>query len=234
MKKSALFTLLVSSWLIIGSVAAVDAQTYDVEVILNRMKCLKVVEAPFDSEEDIYGIIAMAAYKMVDAAGAEKKEGCCAFGLPCGAYHFEFVRRTSYLNLGQNESKLFNTSKKFSGLTLNQVNSLEFALGGFLKDNESLMPPIGTISYQECNECGIPQSGKGCFEPIAGIGSPTNAAFRLVKMSSYASQLSGMSVGSSKFIRVGSDNIMELNFYEGDTNSSHIQCQFNIKVTRKS
>ena len=81
-------------------------------------------------------------------------------------------------------------------------------MGGNLSDDDLI-----TVKYQNCNECGT--------------------TYRLVRMSDFSGQINTIAAGSSKLMKVGSDNILELNFYEGDSNSSHIQCQFNIKVTRK-
>jgi hypothetical protein len=92
----ALFTL--------GIVSASTAQLYDVEVKLVRIKCLKVVEAPFDTEEDIFGSTYIPAYRMKDANGRMRSVGCCFLGAVGQNYHFRFftnVGNTPY-KLGQN------------------------------------------------------------------------------------------------------------------------------------
>lgn len=201
----AMFTLFM-----LGMVSASSAQLYDVEVKLVRIKCLKVVEAPFDTEEDIFGSTYISAYRMKDANGRMQSVGCCFLGAGGQNYHFRFftnVGNTPY-KLGLNESRTFGTYYTFRGMTMTQLLSLEFGLGGNISDAE-LVP----VRYQNCNECGDD--------------------YRLVRMSDFKSQFETLAAGASKLMKVGSDNIMELNFYEGDANSSHIQLQFNIKVTRK-
>lgn len=197
-------------------VPAAVAQNYDVEVKLVRMKCLKVVEAPFDNEEDIHGGIFLPAYQMKDASGSVKKYGCCFLGAPDPNYIFTFFAQKDpkffpgekAIQLGLNESRTFNTYYTFRNITRDQLLSLEFGLGGRIYDED-----FRTVSYQNCNECGN--------------------TYRLIRMSDYGSQISTITAGTSKLMKIGSDNILELNFYEGDSNSSRIQCQFNIKVTRK-
>lgn len=198
-------------------VPAAMAQNYDVEVKLVRMKCLKVVEAPFDSEEDIHGGIHIPAYKIKDAGGVIRKYGCCYMGAPDANYVFRFFdlagpkvahATADPVRLGLNESRTFNTFYVFRNITKDQLLSLEFGLGGTIYDDDLI-----TVKYQNCNECGT--------------------TYRNVRMSDFTSQINTIAAGSSKLMKVGSDNILELNFYEGDSNSSHIQCQFTIKVIRK-
>lgn len=215
MKKHGFFWMVALACL--AFVPTVMAQNYDVEVKLVRIKCLKVVEAPFDNEEDIFGRIVLPAYRMKNANGVLKASGCdflnatdvefsfrfFALGNPKDRYHDDQPMR-----LGLNESRTFNTYYTFRNITKDQLNSLEFGLGGNLSDDDLI-----TVKYQNCNECGT--------------------TYRLVRMSDFSGQINTIAAGSSKLMKVGSDNILELNFYEGDSNSSHIQCQFNIKVTRK-
>lgn len=166
------------------------AQLYDLEIIFVKMKCLKVVEAPFDTEEDIYGRIGLWAYKFLDDSNKPKYFGCCIDSKGSGTVK-EYLNNSKYslIKLGLNESRTFNTSHIITNLTYKNLTTLDFKIGGSLYDDDLI-----TVSYQNCNECGDQSS-------------------RFVRMSAYKPQIDALTTAGSKYLKTGNDDIMELNYY---------------------
>lgn len=169
---------------------------YSVEVILEKIKCLKVVEAPLDTEEDLCGSI-----EVTDASESHLKT------------LFEF-RCVAPLRLGKNQGQNIGASYTFSALSEMKLKNLEFKIGGHMSDAELL-----EVKYKACTEC----TPNNVF---------TNFGYRRVRMSNYFSQVQNLSINASKYLTVGDDKYMELNWYEGDLNSSHVRAYFKIKVKR--
>jgi len=112
-----------------------------------------------------------------------------------------------------NQTKSFSDAWiRFNDIYKNQLLGLEFTLFGNICDDE---PMFEYVKYKNCNECG---TGEG----------------RKLSISDFKSQIDNIPIGTTTFLNIGSDQYLELNFFEGDRNSSHIKVLFKFKVTRKS
>lgn len=201
--------LLVALALLPASSTEADDSPFRVEVIFDRITVLKVVEAPFDTQEDLSGKIAIAGYRhpedTVNGRWYTRADYRGEFATLWHAGTDELVV------LGQNQSRSYGEIEAVrAGLTLRQVTNLEFDISAVLFDWE----PVGHIRYKPCSTCG----GSGV---------------RTMRLSNYAAQIESMAPGTSKFLRIGGDNTFQLDFFEGDNNSSHVRAVLKIKVTRR-
>jgi len=191
------------------------AQQYDVEITFQSIKCFKVVEAPFDTQEDLFGHIGILYLKMKNTSGTYVIKGEGIPGANDRQYYHTFFDREVDLpfRIGLNETKSFNTYKTISNITYDQLLSIELGLGGNLMDEE-LMNYATSIKYRKCQECGTTNN-------------------RLVRMSQYKNQIDGILTSNSLLLNLDRGKVLELNYFEGDANSSHIRFNFQIKVTKK-
>lgn len=206
-----------------------QAPVYDVEIIMRRIQCLKVVEGPFDDADDIYGQFLLGGYSYNRTSGGTVVKGCCIDGAPTdGKQEFVFFDRPRdqavSLKVGQVWS--IQKSRKIEGLDYAELMSLVFTLGARnLRDWEPML--IVTPTYAYCSNCTVNDSHL-LYQRM----------FRLVRMYAFKSQIDAMSNGTRDMV-VGSDNILELHYYQGDYDErepetkSHIMGEFTIRVTRR-
>ncbi len=220
----------------------VGSQTsvYDVEVIMRRIKCLKVVEGPFDDAEDIYGKFLLGGYSYNRSAGGTEVKGCCIDGASDRSEQvFVFfdrpVDRAISLKKGQVWS--VQTSHKIKGLDYSELMSLTLTLGArsvYDWENNGLE---FTRMYGYCSNCTVDDS----FQQNVSLRDryrPFRNMFRLVRMFGFKSQIDAMPAGT-RDLTVGSDTILELHYYEGShdlsdpDDKSHIMGEFTIRVTKR-
>jgi hypothetical protein len=222
--------LLLSIILVIAFASSASAQLYDVEVILDKILCKKAVEMWPDTQDDLFGEIRIESFVLNNASGVKKKYGPFD-GTPdfYNSYTASAITgnilwskpKENPLLLATGQSVRSGASYAFRDLTLTRALSIEFLIGGYLYDKE-----ITTIRYQPCTTCAFNFSSTG-----DGFGSANN--FRLMKLSSYKGQIETMATGTSKFLTIGTDQFFQLDFYETDPNSAHVQFFLKIKVTKK-
>lgn len=184
-------------------------QEYTVEVYMDRITVLKVVEGPLDTQEDLYGDITIRVVRWpADTIGKVTYAAPATMG--AGTLWRQDSRGRS-LMLGAGQSKSYGNFMVISGpgLTKTQVLNLEFGVSGVMKDWE----PLGSIEYKECDQCG--------------------GGMRMMRLTNYASQIEAIKPGGSRYLTIGSDTTFQLDWYEGDANSSHVRALMKIKVLRK-
>jgi len=183
-------------------------QEYTVQVYMDRITVLKVVEGPLDTQEDLHGDITIRVIRWPeDTIGRVRYPAPATLG--GGTLWSKDSGRS--LMLGQGQSSRFSNFLEISGpgLTKTQVLNLEFGVSGVMKDWE----PLGSINYKECDQCG--------------------GGMRMMRLTNYASQIEAIKPGGSRYLTIGSDTTFQLDWYEGDANSSHVRAQMKIKVLRK-
>lgn len=207
------------------------AQVYDVDIILDKILCKKAVEFFGDTYDDLAGSITIQSYVINDFNGVKKKYGFFA-GTPdfynsmstSSMVGNTLWSRGNYnpLKMATGQTESIMTVYTLNNLSLSRLLSFEFLIGGHLDDIE----PLILIGYQPCTTCTYN------FSPTrSGSGSKLN--YRLMKLSSYKSQIEMMATGTSKFLTIGTDQTFQLDFYESDTNSAHVQFILKIKVSKK-
>lgn len=224
-------SLLIACFVVFFSFTSASAQVYDVQVILNKIVCKKAVELWPDTQDDLTGKIDIVSYVAKNAAGVLKKNGNYK-GTP--AFYNELTAGSissnilwsktgeTALRLGTGQSVSSGAGFSFNNFSLTQLLSLEFLLGGYISDDE-----IIPVRYQPCTTCAF-----NFASGSSGFGSALN--YRLIKMSGYQAQLDGMANGTSKYLQFGDDQIMQLDYFESDQNSAHVQFLFKVKVTKKA
>jgi len=187
---------------------------YDVDIVFAGIKCLKVVEPPFDTQEDIYGVIVMSAIRFTSEYKGSQKELGRLFYPPFDnsdeIVTAFFSRKKDWpLQLGLNQMRQYSNKYTFENYTYDDMLALRFTLGGIIFDKD-----IIDAKYQNCVECGD--------------------TYRWVELRDFKSQIDALEYNTPKFLKIGSDEYLELNFFESDMNSSHIKVLFKIKITKKS
>jgi hypothetical protein len=184
-----------------------DNQQYHVDVYMSKITCVKAVEGIGDTQEDLYGNIVIKSLRYpADEIGGTKYDGKSA-GMSGALWN---QGASPSLVLGTGQSRSFSNFIRLTGLnalTKTQVLGLEFGVGGVMKDWE----PI-SITFKECDQCGGGQ--------------------RIMRLSSWASQIEGLARGGSRYLQIGSDDTFQLDWYEGDANSAHVRALMKIKITR--
>jgi hypothetical protein len=211
-------------------ISIAKAQSYDVQVILDKIVCKKAVELWPDTQDDLFGKIVIQSYVVKNSSGVLTKSGIYT-GTPDFYNSLSLIGslptvmwekpRTNPLKLATGQSVLSGASLSLTNLSLSQLLSFEFLVGGFV-DEENVID----IRYQPCTSCGF-----NFASGSSGVGQALN--YRLVKLYSYQTQIKAISKGTSKFLIIGDDQYFQLDFFEGDQNSAHVQFLFKIKVTNK-
>lgn len=144
----------------------------------------------------------------------------------CEFIMWEATREKSFL-LGENQSvypnRVFNLTF-MRDLPLESFGTLEFLIGGYLRDKEYVGPYATEIAYKDCSTCSYK-----CHHTSGDVDT-----YRRMSQADYSMQYASMQTGTSKFLKIGGDDTFQLDFFEGDNNSSHVQFFFKIKVTRKT
>ncbi len=207
------------------------SQVYDVQIILDKIVCRKAVELWPDTQDDLFGKIDIVSYVVNDKNGVRKKNGYFK-GTP--DFYNSITNNSISGNVLWNKSKEYplqmatgqtmtsGASFTVSNLNLSQILSFEFLVGGVVSDAE-----IRDVRYQPCTSCGF-----NFAEGTSLFGAALN--YRLLKMSNYKSQIEAIVSGTSKNLKMGDDNYFQLDFYETDQNSAHVQFFFKIKITNRS
>ncbi|MCX7041691.1 MAG: hypothetical protein NT117_03175 [Gammaproteobacteria bacterium] len=183
-------------------------QEYTVEVYMDRITVLKVVEGPLDTQEDLHGNITIRVIRWPeDTIGRVRYPAPATLG--GGTLWSKDSGRSLVLGAGQSKSYGNFMGISGPGLTKRQVLNLEFGVSGEMMDWE----PLGSINYKECDQCG--------------------AGMRMMRLTNYASQIEAIQPGGSRYLTIGSDTTFQLDWYEGDANSSHVRALMKIKVLRK-
>ena len=229
--KSKLICFVLMVWGISFSAISSFSQKFDVQITLDKIACKKAVELWPDTQDDLYGKIDIVSYVMNAATGAREKYGYYK-GTP--SFYNELTakslsgnilwtkREDSPLRLATGQTVTSGAGLTISNLTLSQVLSIEFLVGGVLHDDE-----VVNIRYQPCTSCGF-----NFAEGSSLLGSALN--YRIMKLSSYQSQIESITTGTSKFLKIGDDQYFQLDFFETDQNSAHVQFVFTLFVTKRS
>jgi hypothetical protein len=202
---------------------------YDVEVIMRRIKCLKVVEGPFDDADDIYGKFLLGGYSYNRSSGSTEVKGCCIDGASDRSeqvFVFFDRPRDRAISLKKGQVWSVQTSHKMQGLDYSELMSLNFTLGA---RNILDWEPMHTYTriYAYCSNCTVDDS----FLEYKNM-------FRLVRMFGFKSQIDAMPTGT-RDLMVGTDTILELHYYEGyhdvsdPESKAHIMGEFTIRVTKR-
>lgn len=216
--------------LFFSSVSDAKAQLYDVQVILDKIVCKKAVELWPDTQDDLFGKITILSYVVNNISGVKTKYGSYN-GSPDFYNSLPVTNmlprvmwekpRSNTLRLATGQSVLSGASFSLTNLYINQLLSFEFLVGGLVEEENAI-----DIRYQPCSSCGF-----NFASGSSGAGQALN--YRLVKLSSYETQIKAISRGTSKFLIIGDDQFFQLDFFEGDQNSAHVQFLFKIKVTHR-
>lgn len=223
-----------------------QAQTFDMELTMTGVMARKVVEAPFDYAEDISMLLWVPAYVMKDASGVlhrtfelkdftpdfynnlDRNTGSAEqpfFLYPIGDKN-KWLEMLQYipgpnpdarLELVKDQMVVPSPGYTFRkrNITLEQLASLELLVGGAMNDWEI----YGLYPYKACTLCQFTSSDK-------------NMAFRRLRLIDQYDQYANMAAGSSKFLTYGSDQTLQLDYFERDANSSHVVVYMKVKVTR--
>lgn len=168
---------------------AADSARYEIEVLLHRITVIKVVEAPGDTQEELFGRIDVSVGPRSDVLWNVPKE--------------------RPLELGQGQSRSFFESVRSAVISRVSVENTTIIASGLMNDSEL----FATIRYKPCSQCGL---GGG----------------REIRMRSLMDQIDAIPAGRSKFLRFGRDDTFQLDWFEGDANSSHVRALFKVRVTR--
>lgn len=202
------------------------AQKYTVRVTFLRITCLKVVEAPFDTKEDLYGYADIPIYVMKDQNGVLKRNGTIK---TTPDFYNNLTQFPSYVagkfgvvfpesgprELGKDESLTVSKLIEYKDLTYDQLMSFEFLLGGAWTDND-----LFDAQYNICTTCGFSLNNMGF------------TLYRRVKMRDYKTQIDNIPNRTEANLKIGDDDIMELHYYEKDTKGSHIRLDFRIRILK--
>lgn len=229
MKQNSVYVWAISI-ILFSTVSVAKAQVYDVQVVLDKITCKKAVELWPDTQDDLYGKINILSYVVNNTSGVRTKYGNYK-GTP-DFYNSLSERSLSPrimwekpesnpLKLATGQSVSSGASFSLTDLSLTQLLSFEFLIGGYIYDEDAI-----DVRYQPCSSCGF-----NFASGSSGFGSALN--YRLVKLSSYQTQIRAIAKGSSKFLIIGDDQFFQLDFFEGDQNSAHVQFLFKIKVTNR-
>ncbi len=210
----------------VASVYTLRAQQYDFEIILDKIVCKKAVELWPDTQDDLFGFISIGSYVIKNTSGVLQKSAISNTYFSPSFYNelpfqpyipflFWSKSKDTPLRLATGQSLMSGVSYKLTALNITQLMSLELLVGGQLSDVEMI-----PIRYQPCSTCAFSTS--------------VNSNYRLVKLSSYESQINSMTTGTAKFLQIGADQVMQLDFFETDPNSAHVQFLFKIKITKKA
>lgn len=186
---------------------AADAnQQYTVQVYMADITCLKVVEFPGDTMEDLYGSVYVSAVRYpADTIGDKSYPAVSSTGSSLWG-----VAASARVELGAGQSRSYSNFITLTPtpITHDQVLGLEFDINGNIYDWEA----IKSVHYKPCDQCG--------------------SGYRTMRLSSWASQIEAIPRGGSKVLEIGGDNTFQLDWYEGDSNSSHVRARMKIKVLR--
>jgi hypothetical protein len=196
---------------------------------MRRIQCLKVVEGPFDDADDIYGQFLLGGYSYNRTTGGTLVKGCCIDGAGEDVkQEFVFFDRPRDRAVSLKKSQVWSVQKarKIEGLDYSELMSMTFTLGArYLMDWESNI--ISSPMYAFCSNCTVEDT----YFHFPRM-------FRLVRMNNFKSQIDAMPNGTRDLL-IGTDNILELHYYEGDYNEpepekkAHLMGDFTIRVTRR-
>lgn len=195
------------------------AYSYDVKLKLAKIEGVKVVEAPFDYEEDLFGKVYLTRSKVgstVKRTTTRKvKVGNINVNIPQYPYLFFDRSENSPLLVAQGPKEVTNkeiviaTNKSY-----NDLKNMSISLGYWLKDKDVFTPEY------ECQDCTT--SNERVPTPLG------------------ATQLSSINSaepdGDWVPLKYGKSNFFQMNFFEKSTNrqGSHIRFYFQIWVRAKS
>ena len=229
MKRKHLYVRVIC-FFIFTSISVAKAQVYDVQVILDKIVCKKAVELWPDTQDDFFGKINILSYVVNNTSGVRTKYGTYK-GTPDFYNSLPAISmlprvmwekpESNTLKLATGQSVLSGASFSLTNLSLAQLLSFEFLVGGLVYDEDAI-----DVRYQPCSSCGF-----NFASGSSGFGSALN--YRLVKLYSYQTQIKALANGTSKFLLIGDDQFFQLDFFEGDQNSAHVQFLFKLKVTNR-